>query len=280
MKDETRSKSSTRATRGAAAGGDDAEDAAGIDPKLLAAIREAVKDAVREEMVTINQKLDRFTETVNKLDERIEEVEKGLQFNAERLEAAMTVTLPALADHVTKVSEALTSQHLQLEVHRRKWNLILHGLDGPAGEDAQVTRKACMKFAKDVLKVPDAENTRFAACHRLSREQNAGIIVRFCDLADRDKWLSGTRNLRNSNRKISVSPDLPPVLRPLKDSLMLKRSKMRPELKSKSRVRYLPQWPFAELKVEGQAAINPTETLASIVSKKLGMNHIFRVTES
>ena len=107
---------------------------------------------------------------------------------------------------------------------------------------------------KDVLRVEDANTTVFAACHRLSTKRNAGIIARFMDLAQCDQWLSGTKNLNNYNKKISISPDLPPVLRPAKDELLQERSKLPLQTKIKSRIKFLPHWPFVQLKVEGQAA--------------------------
>ena len=171
-------------------------------------------------------------------------------------------------------------QTMQIDVHRRKWNLVLHGLNGPAAEDERETRAVCIRFAKDVLKVPDAEDTRIAACHRLSRKQNAGVIIRFADLAQRDRWLAGTRNLRNHDRKVSLSPDLPPVLRPMKDALMLTRSKLAADIKSKSRVRYLPTWPFVELRIDGQPPRRPDTTRADLVTNILGINPVLRIRES
>ena len=251
-----------------------------MNAELLDAVKLAVKEAVKEEMVSTNEKLDGILESIKKVNERIDDVEKGLQFTSDRLNAAMTVTLPDLSDHVAKVAEALTKHHLQLEVHRRKWNLILHGIDGPAGEDGDATRKSCLKFAKEVLKVKDAENTHIAACRRLSKKRDAGVILRFCDLASRDKWLTSSSNLKGSEKQYSISPDLPHVLRPLKDSLMLKRSLMGQELKRKSNVRFLPQWPFVELRTEGEPSIKPDESLRAIVSKSLGLNHVFNIRES
>ena len=72
----------------------------------------------------------------------------------------------------------------------------------------------------------------------------------------------------------------PPILRPLKDTLMLTRSKLAPDVKSKSRVRYLPRWPFVELKVEGQAAKHHEETLMGVARKVLGFDHIFKISEN
>ena len=57
--------------------------------------------------------------------------------------------------------------------------------------------------------------------------------------------------------KILLCPDLPPVLRPLKDELMQRRAQLPAEQKQKSRVRLIPQWPFMELGIQGQSSQSP-----------------------
>ena len=43
---------------------------------------------------------------------------------------------------------------MDLDVHRRKWSLSIHGLKGEASEDEEVTRDACVKLAKIILVSP------------------------------------------------------------------------------------------------------------------------------
>ena len=183
-------------------------------------------------------------------------------------------TLPDLSEHVASVFEHLTSYVLSIDAHRRKFNVILHGVKGELKELEDTTRKNTINFAQTHLGLSkfDAENTTMSACHRLSNKKDSGIILRFGDLSHRDKWLAGTRKLKDTagNQKISVSTDLPPVIRPLKDELMLKRSKMDPELKLKTKLRYLPQFPFVELRAEGQNPIRPTKSLRDVTSEVLG----------
>ena len=251
--------------------------AVAIDPALLAAIKQAVRDEITTELTEIRKALKSLVE----INQRLEDVERGLQFTSERLNSAIKDILPSISSHMTQLSEKLSLQTLEIDVHRRKWNLVLHGLNGPAGEDETRTRAACIKFAREVLKVPDADATQMAACHRLAKTQNAGIIIRFCDLAQRDRWLAGTRNLRDyQGPRISLSPDLPPVLRPLKDSLMQKRKNLAPDQKSVSRVRYRPQWPFVELQIGNRPPIKPDTSVTDVVTKALGMNPIFRIVET
>ena len=90
--------------------------------------------------------------------------------------------------------------------------------------------------------------------------------------AMRGQW----NNLRSHARKISVSDDLPAMLPPLEDNLMLTRRKLATNL-NKPRVRYPPQWPFVEIRIDGLSWKRPQETETGIKSKSLGFNHVFSV---
>ena len=149
-----------------------------------------------------------------------------MEATSDRLEDAITTMLPAITAHISHLTEALARRQLEMEVHRCNWNFVIRGIQDDAKEDGAVTRQSCVDFAKTVLKATDAEATAFAAYHRPSQKANAGILVRFVDLAQRDSWLSGTKHLNNYSGKVSISPDLPPVFRPMNDELMEVRSKL------------------------------------------------------
>ena len=126
-----------------------------IDPQILAAIRQAVKEEIGTKLQDISDALGKIA----KLSERVDTIEKGLQFSSERLDSLAKVALPGITTHMAQLAESLTMYNLQIDAHRRKWNLVLHGLEGPAKEAESSTRDACLTFAKDVLKVPNAKST-------------------------------------------------------------------------------------------------------------------------
>ena len=250
---------------------DDANSA--VSANILAAIKSAINDVIGERLDNIDSALTQLVQ----LSQRMADVEQAMQDTSDRLEAAVTTLLPASTRHMSELAEGLAKKQLEVDVHRRKWNLVIHGIDGGAGEDEAVTRQTCKDFAKTVFKVDDAEATLFSACHRLSQKPNAGIIIRFVDLAQRDRWLSGTKNLKNYSKKVSISPDLPPILRPLKDELMQRRAQLPVQQKQKSRVRFIPQWPFVELRVQGQSPQRPKTDLRSITSKMLEIDSLLQL---
>ena len=143
------------------------------------------------------------------------------------------------------ISTALTQRLLELDVHRRKWSLNLQGVKGPAGEAENVTRQKVVDFATNKLGI-QAATTDYAACHRLSQEANSCIIMRFQDLSQRNAWLDCAKNLRHHAdcNGVSISPDLPNDLRPLKTELLNLRKNLPSEQKKNSTIRYLKKWPF------------------------------------
>ena len=114
-------------------------------------------------------------------------------------------------------------QTLDLYMHWHKWGLTIQGLKGLDEEKECDTLEACVTLAKDHLQIPNAAVTDFSACDRLSTKANAGIILWFRDLQQRNQWLENAKNLKNHQDRIGISPDLPPVLRPLKTELFKKR---------------------------------------------------------
>ena len=255
---------------------DSQSEAPQVDPHILAAIKQAVREVIN----TTLSKIDEALQQLVQLSEHMVDVERSMQFTSDRLETAVTTLLPAMTAHMSQLAEGLSWRQLELEVHRRQWNLVIHGIEGTKKEDEAVTRQVCRGFAKEVLRVEDADATVFAACHRLSTKRNAGIIIRFMDLVQRDQWLSGTKNLKNSNKKISISPDLPPVLRPAKDELLQECSKLPLQIKQNSRIKFLPQWSFVQLKVEGQAPKSSSLTLRAVTTSMAGVDPLLQLNES
>ena len=95
-------------------------------------------------------------------------------------------------------------------------------------------------------------------------------------------WLAGGKNLKEYNKdkskekRASLTVDLPPNIRPFKDEMMIERSKLSQEDKHKSGIRYLADWPFVELRVDGQRRAIPQTTLGELVPQVIGMNHKYQ----
>ena len=199
-------------------------------------------------------------------------VEKALDHTSQRIDDIYRVSFPALSRQVEQAAVGLALQTLDLDVHRRKWALTIQGLKGEEKEDEKVTRSLCVDLAKQHLGVSDAAGSDLAACHRLNKSAGSGVILRFRDLSQRNEWLTGAKGLRNHADRISVSPDLPPVLRPLKTELLNKRKTLPPEQKARSFIRYLKQWPYIELVCGQEDPIRPLVTKEAIAKEVLGID--------
>ena len=219
------------------------------------------------------KKLEDKLQSVEDMQQTISDIETSMKFHADEVEDVRTKVLPDMVGHFNKVVTALALQNVDLNMHRRKFSLILKGIDGAAGEDGDTTRAAVITMAKDKLGIADAEERDLAACHRLKPSANASIIARFVDLSKRDKWLSNAKNLLGSN--VTMSVDLPPCLRPLYNELMLIRKDLPSKIKTKSNIKYLPSWPYLVLKGPRQQMTHHTFTKAAVALASVNVDGAF-----
>lgn len=253
-----------------------------MDKDTLTAIQKAVSETIAIELekrlLPIQQTLNEIKELRLRLDgtvNKVDSIEKSVEDCSARMEHTLTTIIPALAEHVSKIAASLAWQTLDIDLHRRKWSLILQGISNLPNESEEDTRKAALDFAKEKLKVANTDATHLSACHRLSRDANSAIIVRFTDLADRERWLAGCRNLKGTQSKVSVSPDIPPVLRPIKKDLMLYRSTLPDEEKRRSHIRYTREWPYMELAMPNSKTYRTTVNKSDTLERILKLNPLF-----
>ena len=138
---------------------------------------------------------------------------------------------------------------IEESVHKRKWNVVIDGLEEIAGEHEDVTRGKVEKLAKDVFQT---NHTVFKACQRLNHTvENSAIHVSLVDLSVKNKWFANAKNLKQYNtstkRNVSISQDVPPVIRPFKRELLKKRADLPAGEKGKTKLRYLSTYPFVIL---------------------------------
>ena len=189
---------------------------------LLTMIRNTIRDEIQAVVKQeVSDRLDRFEQQLTQLSalqQQMGDVSASIHFISKKLEGLKSSSLPALYSHVGRIAEALAMQTLDLDMHRRKWSLTINGIKGASDEDDVDTRNACVQLARDHLGIPDADPNDLAACHRLARKEDVGIILRFRDLSRRNECLFGAKNLKGHSDaiSISISPDVPPVLRAVK----------------------------------------------------------------
>ena len=243
-----------------------------ILPMIKLAVREVLAEDILPRLNNLEKQileLANIKATLNSQQTCLNEHTKSLTFLDQEVKEIQSKSIPRLETKFTDLNEKMCLNLLNLDVHRRKWTLLINGIKGESGENELVTRDKVKCFAKDKLEIEGADSHPLASCHRLAQRNDAGIIIRFVDLNDRNNWLSSARKLKNKRTSVSISPDLPPVLRPLKDDILQIRKDLPPEDKKHSQVKYLPTWPYACLSVRGKPNINPRITKSNIIANYL-----------
>ena len=235
-----------------------------LSEKALESVTEKVMSAIQKILEPLHEKFDQRIEYLEKkflevltqhqktleLEGRVQTSEVSIGVMDAQL-THMKDSLPSLVSHVNKIATSLALHTIDLNMHRRKYSLIIQGLEGSAGEDSDITRGKLVEFAKDKLRVAETCLSDLSACHRLTQKKNSGIIARFQDLSMRDKWLQNAKNLKELNlpkgKNISISVDLPPCLRPVKKQLAEMRKELPPLEKRQSYIKHFATWPYVAL---------------------------------
>ena len=249
-----------------------------VDPQVLCAIKLAIQP-VLDAQAGMAKKLDEALEELATVRNKVGDLETAVQHSSDRVDTIVSNTLPGVAQHISSIATALAMRQLDLDVHQRKWALVIDGVDGAAREKEEDTRTACLALARDALKIPDAINTRISACHRLSPDANSAIYIRFTDLQQRNNWLGNAKNLAGRDTNISISPDIPPVLRQLKKDLLAQRRNLDANKRKHSSIQYIKQWPYMKLKIRNHGDQYPRVSQQTIVKDVLGLNPLVEVLE-
>ena len=236
-------------------------------------IASAIADVLGPRLLRVEQQLAQLVS----LTDNVTELEKAVQYSADMQQEITQTTLPALATHIENVATTLTLRTIDMELHRRKWSLIVQGVQGPPNEDESATRKAMIDFATNCLLIENAGQLQFVACHRLSNKADAATLIIFVDLAERNRWLHHANNLKNQKRKFSVNPDLPPLVRDLKGELLKMKQELPAAVKAKASIRYLRQWPYVELRMPDRPSLKPLTPATSITQRLFGFDPHFKV---
>lgn len=267
-------------TRPSASAADD-KDNPGSAPisadEIRVIMREELANVIANELGPRLIRVEEQLAQVVGLKDRVVELEKAAQHSADVHEELIQTTMPSLNTHIENVATTLTLRTIDMELHRRKWGLIVQGVKGPPNEEENATRKSMIEFATNCLQIENASNLQFVACHRLSNKADAATLIIFVDLADRNRWLHHAKNLKNQKRKFSVNPDLPPLIRDLKGELLKMKQELPAAEKAKASIRYLRQWPYVELRIPGRPSLKPRTPPTAITQRLFGFDPRFKV---
>ena len=113
------------------------EMATPVDIDILKAFEDIVDKQFEKRFTVINailentnQKTDETLAKVSAMQASVFELERAAADVSMRVETVERTSLPALAAHVATVTTNLASYTMDLDVHRRKWPLLIQGLKG------------------------------------------------------------------------------------------------------------------------------------------------------
>lgn len=212
-----------------------------LSPDIMSAITAAVEKAVakavaKEVPIAVDAAMAKWNEKLEVLEKRCETAE---------------AEVAQLKTELKQVAVMNAFHAVDRDVYSRKWNLIITGLPGIQSEPDSQTEIKVRDLANKNLKIPREENLLLAACHRLSQKANSPIIVKFVNLRDRNLFLKNAKELKNTGAKISISPDLPPILKDLRDEILKHRKDLPPHQKATSKIEYHKSWPYMTLQSNG-----------------------------
>ena len=249
-----------------------------VKEEIGKALKEELNRALEIAIAPVNASLATLTTSITDIKNDItainnkhREIEASLQFQDTTLKQYETM-FQTMKDFVVDIATNLSMYVLDMDAHSRKWSIMVQGLPGVGGESESVTRQKCADLGKKIKVQKPFASTNLAACHRLSQGANAGIIIRFTDLKDRNDWLAKARNLEKTD-KISISPDLPPKVRILKTNALNERKQLPAEDKRASKIKHLKSWPFIELIVNGEKRV-PACSKLDVVRDMIGIENI------
>ncbi|ELT91047.1 hypothetical protein CAPTEDRAFT_199705 [Capitella teleta] len=161
-------------------------------------------------------------------------------------------------------------QDINREVYSRKWNLVIHGIQGAPKEEEATTEDKVRQMGAECLKIASAQDKSqhpFAACHRLSAAKDAGIIVKFANLSSKNQWLANAKNQRNTRNNISISPDTPRCLKGLRSELLGYKKNLPVEQKKAAKTQYSQAWPFITLNLGNGRNFKPKFCVEDLVNR-------------
>jgi hypothetical protein len=205
---------------------DDGEDYTNAElRKLIVGFKTSMDSQLKDGFGEINEKISNLTTKFENLEEEVETVKKAQ--SEDRAE------IQNLAGEVNTLRQSL----LHSQVHSRKYNLLIYGLEGYETTPSATIDKI-RKFAVENLKLDEQFANRMAIrnAHRLQRREGrtTPIIAVFLFWTERDTFLRAGRNLAGT--KMQICTDLPPELKQKRGQLAHKAFEIRRDEKLPARV--------------------------------------------
>ena len=216
--------------------------------ELILSMKKDMHDMKQEIIfkLTENQKdIQEMKDELKTLKSTVVEVEKATSFHAEKIHELEQDIIPNVKSEVEEKLQSLEEKLLLMEIHDRKNNVLIYGIEEKEGEDTQQVTLDALHHNYATKDEHMDRGIVLLACHRLpqsrfARPDAAGkpppcpIIARFAYASDR-QFFGDTRNMRRGC-KLRVLDDLPPVMKQERGRLASIAYQLRKEDKLKTKI--------------------------------------------
>ena len=214
----------------------------GLDDKFT-----KIFENLKADITSVKDEQTKTNETLSSLNKKVEEMEKGLNHQTNRLddvEKANAIKFKETEENLDKKIAELNKKLLLAEKQDRKYNLLFYGLQ--PREHENVYERVRELLVKDMsLDETKVQQMYFAHGHRLPSKGIGPdpVIIRFTSWEDRELVLSNAKKLAGSRRRILV--DLPVCMKIERDKLakiafgVRKNEKLQTRIKDKGLDVYL-----------------------------------------
>ena len=105
-----------------------------VDPQALEAIKIAMQPvldaqaSIAASQNDMSRKLDNALSELASVSNKVKALETAAQASSDRMDTVVSDALPAITNRISSVATALAMRQMDLEVHRRRWALVIQGV--------------------------------------------------------------------------------------------------------------------------------------------------------
>ncbi|XP_072174589.1 uncharacterized protein [Diadema setosum] len=190
-------------------------------PTLLPSIKKLMETQIDRVLESIQSMERKFESKIKKLEEKVDEVVKSVNFNDQNIQELKT-QIPKLESKLKEETEKVNQELDGMQSYISRENLLFHGL--PQKEEREDSEKVLRQFFVEHLKLEreKVEGIEFQRAHRVNATGITGrprpIIARFLRYKDRTIVMQNAKNLKGTS--MYITEDLPKRVRDLRREQM------------------------------------------------------------
>ena len=130
-----------------------------MKPIIIEDVREVIREAIMPRLAKLEENVEKFSDMKDMLleQQKLLQIKDSLDFTENQINGICNKIIPDLDKKYGDLITNLCMNILVMDTHRRKWSIIINGIQGEAGEAERLTRSKAHSFACNKLKIPGAD---------------------------------------------------------------------------------------------------------------------------